>query len=290
MITKAKIIRIIKEEDEGPELDYKEDLVLERDGDKAQFVKDVLALANSGGETQIITGVEDETRKLIGIKTSHTPEQLNEILKDKCDPPLRIEYLEKVIMGYEVGVIQIKGSNPPYVVAVHDKYGGPVPGSQKPFFIERGTVFIRNFNMNEGARREDIDRIYEKRYATPQADLRMSYEIKKKPLNGLTEVTIDFTFKNVGEAPATAPYVWVQFKNVQEVVQCRGGWRNVSHLNNNIPTVNLVVDTPIYLGIRMRYGEVVVKVSKGIKKIEAIIDVQAGNMHHKRGPYEISLE
>jgi len=91
MITKAKIIRIIKEEDEGPELDYKEDLVLEGDGDKAQFVKDVLALANSGGETQIITGVEDEARKLIGIKTSHTPEQLNEILKDRCDPPLRIE-------------------------------------------------------------------------------------------------------------------------------------------------------------------------------------------------------
>jgi len=290
MITKAKIIRIIKEEDEGPELDYKEDLVLERDGDKAQFVKDVLALANSGGETQIITGVEDETRKLIGIKTFHTPEQLNEILKDRCDPPLRIEYLEKVIMGHKVGVIQIKGSNPPYVVAVHDKYGGPVPGSQKPFFIERGTVFIRNFNMNDGARREDIDRIYEKRYATPQAALGISHEIKKKPLDDLTEVTIDFCFKNEGEAPATAPYVWVQFKNVQKVVQCRGKWIDVSHLNNNIPTVNLAVDTPIYLGIRIWWKDVVVRVSKDTKKIEAIVDIQAGNMQRKRGLYEISLE
>jgi len=290
MITKAKIIRIIKEEDEGPELDYKEDLVLERDGDKAQFVKDVLALANSGGETQIITGVEDETRKLIGIKTFHTPEQLNEILKDRCDPPLRIEYLEKVIMGHKVGVIQIKGSNPPYVVAVHDKYGGPVPGSQKPFFIERGTVFIRNFNMNEGARREDIDRIYEKRYATPQADLRMGCDIKKKALDGLTEVTIDFIFKNEGEAPATAPYVWVQFKDVREIVLSGSQWVNVSSVNKNVPTINLILDTPIYLGIRMHYGGVVVKVSKDTNKIEASVDIQAGNMHRKKGPYEISLE
>ena len=111
MITEHKLIKLIKEE-EGPELDYKGDLVLEGDGDKAQFVKDVLALANNGGKTRIITGVEDKTRKLVGIKTSHTPEQLNEILKDKCDPPLHIEYLEKVIMGYKIGVIEIKGSNP----------------------------------------------------------------------------------------------------------------------------------------------------------------------------------
>jgi hypothetical protein len=118
----------------------------------------------------------------------------------------------------------------------------------------------------------------------------MSYKIKKKPLDDLTEVTIDFIFENVGEAPATAPYVWVQFKNVREMVLSGSQWVNVSSVNKNIPTINLVLDTPIYLGIRMHYGDVVVKVSKDTNKIEANVDIQAGNMHRKEGPYEISLE
>lgn len=289
MITERKLIKLMKEE-EGPELDYKGDLVLEGDGDKAQFVKDILALANNGGKTRIITGVEDKTRKLVGIKTSHTPEQLNEILKDKCDPPLHIAYLEKVLMGYKIGVIEIKGSNPPYVVAVHDKYGGSVSGSQKLFFIERGTIFIRNFNMNDGARREDIDRIYEKRYATPQATLRVSHEIKKKPLDGLIEVAIEFILENEGEAPATDPYIWVQFKNVQKILLSNSEWTDASNVNKNIPTINLILGAPIYSGIRMHYGGVIVRVSKDTNRIEADIDIQAGNMHRNRGSYEISLE
>lgn len=213
MITEAEIIKLIEEGQEGPTLDFKEDLTLESEKDKAQFVKDVLALANSGGTAHIITGIEDKTWKPVGIKISHTAEQLNEILKDKCDPPLRVEYVEKDILHHKVGVIVIKGDNPPYIVAVADRFGG---------VIERGTVFIRNFNMNEGARRTDLDQMYAAKYATPEADLVLTHEIKKKSLDDSIEVDIDFIIQNTSEVAATDPYIWLQFENVQTIVKCTG--------------------------------------------------------------------
>jgi predicted HTH transcriptional regulator len=98
MITEAEIIELIKKAEEGPSLDYKEDLPLQSDGDKAEFVKDVIALANSEEKAHIVIGVEDGTGKPVGFKTPHTVEQINQILKDKCDPPISVEYVEKTIL------------------------------------------------------------------------------------------------------------------------------------------------------------------------------------------------
>ena len=159
MINKRQVQKIIEKEDEGPTLDYKEYLTLQTDGDKAQFVKDVLSLANSGQTAHIIIGVEDGTRKPVGIKTIYKAEQLNDILKNKCGPPLTVEYSEKNIMGYNVGVIEFNGENPPYIVSVGDRFGGTLSSNpQKSFYICRGTVFVRNFNKNEGASRADLDK------------------------------------------------------------------------------------------------------------------------------------
>lgn len=280
MITEAEIIKLIEEGQEGPTLDFKEDLLLESDKDKAEFMKDIIALANSGGTAHIITGIEDDTWKPVGIKTSHTPEQLNQILKDKCDPPLRVEYVEKEILHYNIGVIEVVGDNPPYIVAVPDRYGG---------VIERGTIFIRNFNMNEGARRTDLDQMYTAKYVAPQADLVLTHEIKRKTLDDLLEIDITFLFSNKGDAPATDPLIWIQFKNIEGIVKCKGDWNDVSHINHDIPTINLLLDKPIYW-TRMRYGGAVVTVNKTTKQIEAILDMQAGNMYRKMDEYVITLK
>ena len=90
MIDKEKIMLILDNDSESDILDYKKDLVLDKDGDKAEFVKDIAALANSGEISHIIIGVEDKTRKVSGFLTPHSPEQLNGILKDKCDPPIAL--------------------------------------------------------------------------------------------------------------------------------------------------------------------------------------------------------
>jgi hypothetical protein len=291
MIGIDRIKQIIENEDEGPILDYKEDLILETDGDKAQFVKDVLSLANSGQTAHIIIGVEDGTRKLVGIKTTHKSEQLNDILKVKCDPPLTVEYVEKTILGHTVGVIEISGENPPYIVAVPDKYGGHLSSDpKKAFFIERGMVFVRKYNMNAGASRADLDKMFKVKYVTLQADLELTPEVTFKPSDGLTEANIKFLLVNRGDVVATDIYVLMQFKNVKKIAQCIGDWADISDINDGIPTIQLAYKTPVIRPIIMRCGGVVVKVDSGVSEIEARVIMGATNMRTKEGSYVISLK
>jgi hypothetical protein len=292
VISRDKIIELIEAAEETPTLDYKEDLCLETDADKAEFVKDVIALANSGELAHIIVGVEDKTGKCVGLKTTHNSEQLNQILKDRCDPSISVEYAERNILGYKIGVIEFKGEKPPYIVSIPDKFGGPLSSdSKKHFFIHRGTIFVRNYNINEGALRSDLDKIYERiKYISLQADLHLSHEVSVKPSDDLTEVDIKFFLKNQGDVLATDIYVFVQFKNVKEIVRCTGGWRDISRLNDDIPTVELKVSTPLVRPIRFSCHGIVVKVDKGVGQIEARIIIGAINMRTKDGPYVISLE
>lgn len=291
MIGLSKIRQLIEKEDEGSTLDYKEDLNLQTDGDKAQFIKDVISLANSGQTAYIIIGVEDGTRKLVSIKTHHKAEQLNQILKDKCDPPLSIEYAEKKIMGHIVGVVEISGENPPYIVAVSDRYGGPLSSDpQKLFHVERGTIFIRNYNINEGTRRADLDNMYKVKYVTLQADLRLSHEISTKPLDEQLEVDISFILINQGEVIATDTYLWVQFQNVKEIVRCTGSWSDKSSINDGIPTIQLIYKVPIVRPVQMLSRGVIVKVDGDVEQIEARVIMGATNMRTREGAYVITLK
>lgn len=292
MISKDEIIKLIEKAEEGPTLDFKEDLPLSEDGDKAQFVKDVIALANGGELAHIIVGVEDGTGKPVGLKTTHDAEQLNQILKDKCDPPISVEYNEKNILGYKIGIIEIRCENPPYIVSVPDKFGGRLSSNpNKSFSIQRGTVFVRNYNRNEGARRADLDKIYDKiKYVSLQADVQMSHEVSVKPLDSLIEVSISFLLDNEGEAIATHTLVWIQFKNIREIVQCKGSWRNISKLNKNIPTVSLDLESPIIRPIRHNCDGVIVKVDSDVQQIEARAIIGASDMRTRDGTYVISLK
>lgn len=291
MINISKVRQIIEKEDEGPTLDYKEDLNLETDGNKAQFVKDVLSLANSGELAHMIIGVENGTRKLVGIKTSHKAEQLNDILKGKCDPPLSIEYVERTILGHKVGVVEFLGENPPYIVAVPDKFGGVLSSdSQNRFYIERGTVFVRKYNKNEGASRADLDKMYKVKYVTLQSDLRISHEVLAKPVDDETEVKIKFALTNHGNVLATQPYVYIKFKNVKEIVKCDSGWTDESSLNNNIPTVSNSKSIPVCPTVTSVVDGVTVRMSKGINQIEADMVLGAGNMRFKEGKYIIPFQ
>ncbi|HEY54917.1 MAG TPA: ATP-binding protein [Dehalococcoidia bacterium] len=292
MITRDKIIELIEEAEESPTLDYKEDLHLETDADKAEFVKDVIALANSGELAHIIVGVEDKTGKCVGLKTTHNSEQLNQILKDRCDPSISVEYAEKNILGYKIGVIEFKGEKPPYIVSVPDKFGGPLSSdSKKHFFIHRGTIFVRNYNINEGARRADVDEIYEKiKYVSLQADLQLSHEVSIKPLGDSKEVEISFFLQNNGDVIATDTYVWIRFESAKEIVRCAKGWEDISNINHNIPTVQNMLEVPVVRPIRSNCHGVVVKVENDAQQIEARVIIGATNMRTRDGSYVISLK
>jgi hypothetical protein len=291
MSNKSKVQEIIEKEDEGPTLDYKEDLTLQTDGDKAQFIKDVLSLANSGQNAHIIIGVEDGTKRLVGIKTNHKAEQLNYILKNKCDPPLTVEYSEKNIMGYEVGVIEFTGENPPYIVSVTDQFGGSLSSNpQKSFQICRGTVFVRTFNKNEGASRVDLDKMYKIKYVILQADVQLLNEVEIKPTDGSQTVDIKLFLHNLGEVIAADTLVWMQFTNVKKIVSCRHPCKDMSKANEDIPTIGFHMDVPIVTQIRTRCGGVILEVERGIERIEARVIIGSTNMRTKAGPYIISLK
>lgn len=285
MISDNEIIELIKKAEEGRSLEYKEDLPLQTNGDKAEFVKDIIALANSEPIAHIIVGIEDLTRKPVGIETSHTPEQLNEILKDKTDPPLRVEYVEKDILHYKIGVIEINGDDPPYVVAVPDRFGGQLSASpSKQFYIERGRVFIRNINKNEGARRIDLDKMYSK------VDLRLSHEVKeRKVTDDSTEVNIEFILRNVGRVSGAFVRVTVRFNNIRQIVKRTGEWQDISPLRKNVPTIQMD-ENIVHLNEVLHCDGAVVQVSKGVKQIEAYVTLYAMNMVPKRGKYVIPLE
>ena len=291
MINVSKIRQLIEKDDEGPTLDYKEDLNLQTDGHKAQFVKDVLSLANSGEVAHIIIGVEDGTRKLLDIKTSHKAEQLNDILKGKCDPSLTVEYAERTILGHRVGVVEVFGENRPYIVAVPDRFGGALSSHpQDKFYIERGTVFVRKFNKNDGASRADLDKMYQIKYVTLQADLQLSHQVSVKPSEDLIQADITFSLENLGEALATDTYVWIQFKNIIEIVQCKGDWRDISNFNQNIPTASMVRQVPVVRPVKNNCAGVVVKVGSDVEQIETRVIIGATNMRSKDGPYVIPLK
>ena len=290
MISEDEVIELVRRKEESPTLDYKQDLPLQSNGDKAEFVKDVIALANSGKTAHIIVGIEDDTGRPVGFKTSHTVEQMNQILKDKCDPPISVEYVEKNIRGHKIGVIEIKGENPPYIVSVPDKFGGKLSANpNKSFFIQRGTVFIRNYNINEGAKRADLDKMYKVKYATLEADLRISHKLSIKSLDDSIEADIRFVLTNKGDVLATQPYVWIQFKNVKAIARCTGKWANISEYNDNVPTIRLVGDVPVYPTMWNYCHGAVVKADKGIKQVEAYVKMGAGNMRIKEGAYAIPL-
>jgi hypothetical protein len=74
-----------------------------------------------------------------------------------------------------------------------------------------------------------------------QADLQLNHEVSVKPLDVQTKkVEIKFLLRNQGEVIATNTYIWIQFKNVKEIVECTGGWEDKSKINENVPTIRLI--------------------------------------------------
>lgn len=274
MITEDELRGLVELKREGLTLDYKQDLNLGSEPENAEFIKDTLALANSGLTAYIVTGIQDRTWEPVGITKSHSQVRLNQILQNRTDPPISVEYAEIELNGHKHGVVKILGENPPYLVMVKDSYGG----------IQRGTVFIRNVDMNEGARRVDLDKLYSK------VDLRLSHEVKeRKVADDSTEVNIEFILRNVGHVSGTFVRATVQFNNIEQIVRRTGHWQDISQLRKNAPTIQMD-ENIVHLNEVLHCDGAAVKVSKGVKQIEAYITLYAMNMVPKRGKYVIPLE
>lgn len=134
-------LKYLLKKGEGPKLDYKEKINLKVESGKKELVKDVIAIANSqGGRGHLVIGVRDKTREIVGIDTSHlNEERIQQIISNRCDPPInvRVEYVE--IEDKTIGVITIFRS------------------LRRPHQMRQtGAFYIRRGSTTDFARRDEI--------------------------------------------------------------------------------------------------------------------------------------
>jgi len=160
-IEKKIITELRKTGKERGTVDAKRELILREVGDKAEFVKDIIAMANNGEPSYLIIGLEDGTFADVGKLSCHySTNDINQILVDKIDPPIVVDYKEFTIDGNEYAIVEINGQNPPYIVArdlVHNLT------DRKRAKVYKGNIYVRHADRTEGISRAELEEILKRR-------------------------------------------------------------------------------------------------------------------------------
>ena len=174
-----KKISILLKRDEGTKLDYKLKVDILIESGKKELAKDICAIANSrGGRGYIVIGVEDKTKRIIGIDASdYSEEQFQQIISSRCEPPIpiSIEFAE-----YQSRTLAI--------ITIYD-------GGQKPYQLrENGAFYIRRGSTTDTMRKDEL-------ISYLQENLSLNIEtmpIINSDINSLNFNIIDKYFSNKG--------------------------------------------------------------------------------------------
>ena len=137
----TKKIKILLKKDEGTKLDFKQKIDTLTESGKKELAKDVSAIANSrGGRGYIIIGVEDKTKKIIGINDFDLKEeQIQQIISSRCEPPIPISIDFVTYQSKNLAIITIYDSG------------------QKPYQLkENGAFCIRRGSTTDTMRKEEL--------------------------------------------------------------------------------------------------------------------------------------
>lgn len=135
-----KVLSIISRE-EGPKLDFKVKLTLDVESAKKELARDVCAIANSkGGRGYMLIGIEDKTKKIIGItKDDFNEEKIQQIVSTRIEPPIPVSVDLVVVEKKLLGVLTIFNTD------------------QKPHQLrENGAFYIRRGSTTDVMRKEEI--------------------------------------------------------------------------------------------------------------------------------------
>lgn len=137
---KKKLNNLLKKI-EGPKLDFKQYIQIDTDSGRKELAKDICAIANSkGGRGYLIIGIEDKTKRIIGIGDLElSEEKIQQIISSRIEPPVPIslEFIE--YENKKVAIINI--------------YDGP----QKPYQMrDNGAFYIRRGSTNDTMRKQEI--------------------------------------------------------------------------------------------------------------------------------------
>ncbi len=135
-----KLRQLLKQE-EGPKLDFKLVLHLSTESEKKELVKDVIAIANTrGGRGHILFGVEDKTKRLVGMEPGDFhEEQIQQIIYNRSDPPVPVQVEIDRLDGVHIMTITIFRSH------------------HRPHqMLQTGAFYIRRGSTTDVARRDEL--------------------------------------------------------------------------------------------------------------------------------------
>ncbi len=136
-----KKIKILLKREEGTKLDFKLKMDVFTESGKKELAKDICAIANSrGGRGYIVIGVEDKTKRIVGINVEDfKEEQFQQIITSRSEPPIPIS-IDFVI--YENKNLAI--------ITIYD-------GGQKPYQLrENGAFYIRRGSTTDTMRKDEL--------------------------------------------------------------------------------------------------------------------------------------
>lgn len=137
----TKKISLLLKRDEGTKLDFKQKFDILIESGKKELAKDICAIANSrGGRGYLIIGIEDKTKKVIGINPDEfKEEQFQQIITSRCEPPIPI--------SIDFVTYQSKSL---IIISIFD-------GGQKPYQLrENGAFYIRRGSTTDTMRKEEL--------------------------------------------------------------------------------------------------------------------------------------
>lgn len=135
-------LRQLLNSDEGFKLDFKLKLSFDLESERKEFVKDVIAIANTpGGRGYIIFGIEDQTRRIVGLEDipEHMEERIQQIIANRTNPPVPIHFEILRVDRKQIGVLTIfKSMQVPHQM------------------VQTGAFYIRRGSTTDKAYRHEI--------------------------------------------------------------------------------------------------------------------------------------
>ncbi len=140
---------------EDPYVDFKRQLSLSKMNEKAEFVKDILGLANTQGASRrfLPVGWDDQTRTVVppGVSPQINQDRLQQILNTYTDPPPHLSYRTSEWHGVPVGIIEV----------IREPLRVPYRVSRRVGKRDVGEVFVRHGTITEAPTPRELDALAE---------------------------------------------------------------------------------------------------------------------------------
>jgi hypothetical protein len=185
------IAKLIALDNENPKIDFKRTLHITTKENKAELIKDIIAITNSESVNDpngyYIIGAH--RTRLFDISSLNLDDAtLQQIVNSNCHKPIEFQFRQFPINGNTIGVIIVpKSNNRPHHVLV-DYFNDS--GNK---ILQKGTIFIRRGSSTDIATREDLDLMYEPRIKKKvEEDIGLKkHKMRVKAPKTLTERYVD---------------------------------------------------------------------------------------------------